>query len=45
MKRMDIIIEAIQRQCAYAQIKNEKPSISRVLKSFQRLSGIKFFTA
>jgi len=42
---VDIILEAIQRQCAYAQIKNEKPSISRVLRSFQRLSGIKFFTA
>ena len=42
---MDIIVEAIQRQCAYAQIKNEKPSISRVIKSFQRFSGINFFTA
>src|SRR6266481_4320838 len=39
---LDIIVEAIQRQCAYAQIKNEKTSISRVLKSFQRFSGLNF---
>ena|SRR5438552_461938 len=38
---MDIVLEAIQRQCA---IKNEKPSISRVLRSFQRFSGINFLT-
>ncbi len=42
---LDIVLEAIQRQCAYAQIKNEKPSISRVLRSFQRFSGINFLTA
>ena len=42
---LDIVLEAIQRQCAHTQIKNEKPSISRVIKSFQRFSGIKFFTA
>ena len=41
---MDIVLEAIQRQCSYAQIKNEKPSISRVIKSSQGFSGINFCT-